>query len=179
MALYVRPFTDEERTTLARIAHSRTAATRDVERARIIWLASQGQRVPAIAAELNLSAHTVRRWLKRFNAGGLAGLTDACRSGRPATYTPGQVAEVIATALSDPQQLQLPFGSWTLDRLEVYLNAEKGIPIKRSRIDAILIAEGLRWRQQETWFGERVDPDFAKKRRVLKRSTPRRPRVAS
>jgi hypothetical protein len=34
MALYVRPFTDEERTTLARVAHSQTAATRDVERAR-------------------------------------------------------------------------------------------------------------------------------------------------
>jgi transposase len=179
MALYVRPLTDEERTMLARVAHSRTATTREVERARIIWLASQGQRVPAIAGALHLSANTVRRWLKRFNAGGLAGLTDAFRSGRPATYTPGQVAEVIATALTAPQQLQLPSGSWTLDRLEVYLNAQKGIPIKRSRIDEILIAEGLRWRQQETWFGERVDPDFAKKRGVLKRSTPRRPRVAS
>lgn len=111
MALSVPPFTDEERTTLARVAHSRTAATRDVERARIIWLASQGQRVPAIAVELHLSATTVRRWLKRFNAGGLAGLTDAFRSGRPATYTPGQVAEVIATALSDPQQLQLLWGA--------------------------------------------------------------------
>ena len=51
MALSVRPFTDEERTTLTRVAHSRTAATRDVERARVIWLASQGQRVSAIAVE--------------------------------------------------------------------------------------------------------------------------------
>ena len=45
MALYVRPFTDEERATLTRLAYSRTAATRDVERARIIWLASQGERL--------------------------------------------------------------------------------------------------------------------------------------
>ncbi len=109
----------------------------------------------------------------------MAGLTDARRSWRPATYTPGQVAEVIATVLTDPQQLNLPFGSWTLDRLEVYLNAQKGIPIKRSRLDESLIIEGLRSRQQETWFGERVEPDFAKKRDILKRSTPRRPRVAS
>lgn len=179
MALHVRSLTDTERTTLARVAHSRTAAARDVERARLVWLASQGQRVPAIAAALQLSANTVRRWLKRFNADGLAGLTDAVRSGRPATYTPGQVAEVIATALSNPQHLHLPFASWTLDRLEVYLNAEKGIPIKRSRIDEILLAEGLRWRQQETWFGERVDPDFAKQRGASQRSTPRRPRGAS
>jgi transposase len=179
MALSVRVLTDEERATLARVARSRTTATREVERARIIWLASQGQRVPAIAEALHLSANTVRRWLKRFNADGLAGLTDAFRSGRPATYTPEQVGEVMATALTDPQHLQLPFGSWTLDRLEVYLNAQRGIPIKRSRIAEILIAEGLRWRQQETWVGERVDPDFATKRGVLKRSTPRRPRGAS
>jgi transposase len=83
------------------------------------------------------------------------------------------------TALTNPQELNLPFGSWTLDRLETYLNEQKGIPIKRSRIDEILIAEGLRWRQQETWFGERLDPAFAEKRGVLKRSTPCRPRAAS
>ncbi|MDQ3829499.1 MAG: helix-turn-helix domain-containing protein, partial [Candidatus Tectomicrobia bacterium] len=75
------------------------------------------------------------------------------------------------TALTNPQELNLPFGSWTLDRLETYLNAQKGIPIKRSRIDEIFIAEGLRWRQQETWFGERLDPAFAEKRGALKRST--------
>ena len=40
--------------------------------------------------------------------------------------------------------------------------------------DELLIAEGLRWRTQETWFGERVDPEFAKKRGSLKRSTPTR-----
>jgi len=28
----------------------------------------------------------------------------------------------------------------------------------------MLLAEGLRWRKQETWFGERVDPEFAEKR---------------
>jgi transposase len=179
MALYVRSLTDEERMVLARVAHSRTASTRDVERARIVWLASQGRRVPTIAAALHLSAKTVRHWLKRFNADGLAGLTDESRAGRPATYTPEQVAEVIATALTNPQALNLPFGSWTLDRLEAYLNEQKGIPIKRSRIDEILIAEGLRWRQQETWFGERVDPAFAEKRGALTRSTRRRPRAVS
>ena len=53
-------------------------------------------------------------------------------------------------------RLGLPFASWTLDRLEAYLNEEKGIAIKRSRIDEILITEGLRWRTQETWFSQRA-----------------------
>lgn len=78
---------------------------------------------------------------------------------------------MIATALTDPQILDLPFASWTLDRLAAYCNEELQIPIQRSRIDDVLIAEGLRWRQQETWFGERVDPDFAQKRGPSKPST--------
>ena len=53
----------------------------------------------------------------------------------------------------------MPFGSWTLDRLAQYLNERRGISIKRSRIGTLLLAEGLRWRKQESWFGERVDPE--------------------
>jgi transposase len=173
----VRTLTPEEQTMIERLAHSRTAEARVVERAQILWQARQGASVPAIARQLGLHAQTVRHWLKRFNALGLEGLHDQPRGGRPATYTPEQVAEVIATAVTDPQTLGQPFASWTLDRLEIYLNEEKGIPIKRSRIDDLLIAEGLRWRQQETWFGERVDPDFAKKRGPSKRSTPQRRRT--
>lgn len=83
---------------------------------------------------------------------------DRPRAGRPHTYTTEQRAEVIAAVLTDPDGLGLPFGCWTLDRLQAYLNEQKGIPIKRSRIDEVLLEEGLRWRHQETWFGEQVDP---------------------
>jgi len=55
--------------------------------------------VPAIAQELELTEITVRTWLKRFNNEGLDGLADLPRSGRPATYSAEQVAEVIAAAL--------------------------------------------------------------------------------
>jgi hypothetical protein len=36
--------------------------------------------------------------------------------------------------------------------------------MKQSRIRQLLHAEGLRWRKQEGWFGERIDPQFAEKR---------------
>jgi transposase len=141
-----------------------------VERARIIVLAAMGKRVPAIAQELALTAPTVRTWLKRFNAAGLDGLQDRPRAGRPVTYLPEQVAEVMATALTDPRHLHQPFACWTLDRLATYLNKEKQIASKRSRINDVLLAEGLRWRTPETWFGERVDPEFAQKRGAWKHS---------
>jgi transposase len=178
MALKVRALTPDEHTTIEKLAHSRTAPTRAVERARIIWYARQGMHVPAIAARLGLGPNPVRVWLKRFNAAGLAGLQDQPRSGRPVVYTPEQVGEIVATALTDPQTLDLPFACWTLDRLHTYLTETKGIAMKRSRIDQILLAEGLRWREQETWFGERVDPDFAKKRGASPSSTPPRPPAA-
>ena len=191
----VRDLTDDERTTIVRLAHARAAAVREVERARIIELASQGKRVAEIAAELRCDRRTVRLWVKRFNAAGLDGLGDDPRSGHPPTYTPEQVGEVLAAALSKPLDLGLPFASWTLDRLEAYLNEEKSLPIKRSRIDELLIDEGLRWRTQEGWFGERaahetrkeasattedkpIDPAFAEKRGRSPRSTPAPRRIA-
>ena len=176
--LRLRELTEEEQATIERLAHSRTAPARQVERARILWQASQGEMAPAIAAALRLTAETVRDWIKRFNTQGLAGLEDQPRAGRPPTYTPEQVATVIATALTNPKSLDLPFASWTLDRLATYLNEHEGIAIKRSRIDEILLKEGLRWRKHETWFGERVDPEFAEKRGGSRRSTPPRLRAA-
>jgi transposase len=172
MAIKLKKLTTAEQAAIEKRARSRTAPAREVERARLILLADMGQRVPAIAQELALTETTVRTWLKRFNEAGLDGLQDRPRAGRPVTYQPEQVAEVIATALTDPRQLNQPFACWTLDRLATSLNEEKQIAIKRSRIDALLMAEGLRWRTQETWFGERVDPAFAKKRGALQRSTP-------
>lgn len=170
--------TFEENELIKQAARSRTAPARLVERAKIVWLAQQGQRVGAIAQELRLSQPTVRLWLQRFNAKGLEGLADEARPGRPMTYTTEEIGEVIATSLTNPKSLGLPFASWTLDRLEAYLNEQKGIAIKRSRIDEILIAEGLRWRTQETWFGDRVDPEFAKKRGSSPRCMPNRSRIA-
>lgn len=175
--LRAREVTAAERATLRRLAHSRTAAARLVERARMVWLSTEGRRVAAIAAEVDSHPQTVRLWLARFNAGGLAGLQDAARPGCPATYTAEQVGAVVATALTDPQELGLPFGDWTYDRLAAYLNEAAGVAIKRSRIQEVLVAEGLRWRAQETWFGQRVDPDFAAKRGRSSNCTPPRPTV--
>jgi transposase len=129
----------------------------------IIWLVSQGRKTPEIAKQLEVSERMVRNRLHRFNEQGLAGLEEAPRSGRPVTYTPEEVSSIIQTALSNPRDLGEDYASWTLDRLVDYLHRVKGIRMKRSRISEIFISEGLSWRHEETWFGERVDPDFAKK----------------
>ena len=174
----LRELTAEEASAVESLARSRTAVARRVERARIVLRASRGETPPAIAAALGLDAETVRRRIRRFNAEGLAAFDDHHRSGRPATYSTDVVAVVIAAALTSPRRLGLPFASWTLDRLAAYLLEHKGITMRRSRIDEILLAEGLRWHRHESWFGKRVDPEFAEKRGASRRSTPHHPRAA-
>ena len=184
MALRVRRLTEEEEKELRRRAQSRTEPARVVERARMIWGVAQGQSVPEVARRLGVGADVVRQWVKRFNAEGLPGLADRPRSGRPETYTAEQVGEVIAISLTKPEDLGLPFGCWTLDRLTAYFHErdkEAGgpLPISRSHLDRLLSGEGLRWRKQETWFGERPDPQFAEKRGRSSGSGPTRPKGVS
>ncbi len=80
----LRALTPEEHTMIERLAHSRTAEARGVERARMIWHASQGRAAPTIAAELGLHPETVRHWITRFNAAGVEGLAD--QPGTPISY---------------------------------------------------------------------------------------------
>jgi transposase len=177
MTIRVRAVSDQEKDELGRMARSRTVGAGLVRRAQIVVHALGGLRAPEIGARMGLGGVTVRHWLKRFNARGLQGLEEDVRAGRPPTYSAEQRSAVIDTALTRPADLGLPFASWTLDRLVDRL-AEQGIAMRRSRISEIFIQEGLKWRHEETWFGERVDPDFARKRGRSSSST-RQPRRAA
>src|SRR3954453_6905400 len=178
MTLRVRALSDEEREELGRMARSRSLGAGLVRRAQIVMQALEGLKAPEIGARMDLCGATVRHWLKRFNARGLRGLEEDVRTGRPPTYSAEERSAVIDTALPRPPDLGLPFASWTLDRLVAHLT-ERGIGMRRSRIGEILLREGLRWRHEETWFGARVDPDFAQKRGRSSSSTQQRRPAAS
>src|SRR3982750_4829899 len=177
MTLGVRVLSEEEREALGRIARSRTVGAGQVRRAQIVLHALEGLKAPEISARMDLCGATVRHWLKRFNARGLQGLEKDVRSRRPPTYSAEQRRAVITAALTRPADLGLPFACWTLDRLVVHLS-QQGIAMHRGRISEIFIQEGLKWRHEETWFGERVDPDFARKRGRSSNSTPKHRRGA-
>ena len=174
MTIRVRALSEDEARGLAKMAHSRTLGAGLVRRARIVWHAvEEGLSAPAIATRMGLCGATVRFWRKRFNARGLPGLEEDMRSGRPATYSAAARSAVISAALRRPAELGRPFASWALDRLVAYLGEQKGIGMRRSRVSEVLLAAGLKWRQEETWFGARVDPDCTRKRGRLSSSTPR------
>src|SRR5436190_964312 len=108
----LRPLSDDERQAVEALARSRTAEARAAERAAIIVALAGGTKVAVAARQLGVSRPTIYRWVARFNLQGPDGLRDMPRSGRPATYPPEQVAEVLAAALTDPQALGLSYASW-------------------------------------------------------------------
>ncbi len=157
MALRLRSLADSEQAASRRLARSRTGPARLVQRAQMGWRAAHGEAMDAIAAALGGNGEPVRRWVKRLGAQGGDGRRDRPRRGRPPTYTAEAVGTLRAAARTTP------FGSWTLDRLAAYLQEQQGSARRRSRIAALRITAGVRWRTHETWFGERVDPACAEK----------------
>lgn len=180
MVLRVREVTEEERAKLARLARATSAPVRLVERARIVQAALAGRSAPQVAAEVGVAAATARQWIARFNAGGLAGLEDAPRAGRPRTYIEDAQSRVVAKARGLPPKPEgqevPPTCHWTLDRLQEELNKD-GLPIKRSQIRRLLKAEHVKWQRPRTWL-ESTDPDFAEKRGASSDATPTRPPTA-
>jgi transposase len=162
--LRLRVLTAEEERVITKLVRSQTASVRLVQRAKIIALAHEGKSIPQIVQELGMTERIVRKWWKRFEQQGLSGLQDAARKGSPGRYTAENKARVIEAARKRPAELGLPYSSWTFERLATYVKEQLGIAMKKTRIFEILQEEGLRWRKQETWFGTRLDPEFAQKR---------------
>ena len=72
-----------ERTTLKKRVRGAKTAHRDRLRAQIVLAAARGRDNARIAADLRITADTVRKWRGRFTGRGLDGLADLPRSGRP------------------------------------------------------------------------------------------------
>lgn len=186
--LSARPPADpEEQRTIRRLAASRHAPGDWILRARIVGRSWDGQRVAEIATALGCHPKTVRQWLHRFNAHGVAGLGDLPRSGRPRRLGEPERGQLIALVRQAPpgrlvrqadgalaaEDEQQP-AQWTLDAL-VQAAHELGIAVGRSQVRRILLAEGARWRRPRSWTSS-SDPEFVPKERRSSPSTrPRRP----
>jgi transposase len=77
-----------ERARLTAVTRRSTAAVGLVRRVRIVLLAADLMPLDQIARTLGIDRTTVRPWLDRYRADGLAGLQDRPRSGRPRTFPP-------------------------------------------------------------------------------------------
>src|SRR5687768_4097364 len=123
----VKMLNANEYRVLKKTVASRKLPAGKVRRAKIVLLSNQGHTAREIAEKLGCNERTALKWINRFNRFGVAGLEEGPREGRPRVYGPEDVGAVIQAALTRPQELGLPFASWTLDRLVAYLSEEKGV----------------------------------------------------
>ena len=88
--------TEEERGTLEQWTRRGKNEHRLVERAKIILLADEGRTNQQIAEALKTRTARVSKWRQRFRTDRLTGLSDAGRSGKPATYGLSTEKRVLA-----------------------------------------------------------------------------------
>jgi putative transposase len=126
------PISPVQRDLLQRIQRQQTADQRLVRRATILLALADDPCVDAVARRLNLTRVTVRLWRDRWVAatddlrraeqasdarqleGALRGLLDdAPRPGKPATFGPEQVVQIVAVACEPPAKSDRPIDHWT------------------------------------------------------------------
>lgn len=90
---------DGDRERLVALTRSRRCEAGAVLRARIVLAAADGTANDRIAQELQVSKNTVLTWRRRYAERGMAGLSDAPRSGRPRRLDHRQI---VATTVKPP-----------------------------------------------------------------------------
>jgi transposase len=168
-AVKLRPLTTEEESEIRRMAASRKAPHRLVQRAQVIVAMLNDPKLHATHAGFQagfLGQQSGLTWVKRFNEAGVAGLEDKPKSGRPPTHDQKVRSELISLALQKPDTLGYPFKLWTLERLQTAFQERQGIHLSDSTIWEWVKAEGFEWKRQESWFheAEKHDPQFVEKR---------------
>ncbi|MET7302524.1 IS630 family transposase [Embleya sp. NPDC005575] len=160
--------TAAERHRLKKMAYGHKTPHQARQRAAVVLLAARGRGNARIAAETHLHVDTVRTWRGRFAHGGLPALADRKRSGRPARFTPVQVAEAKALACQLPAETGVPLSRWSCPELAAELTA-RGITdtVSASTVRRWLREDALKPWQYRSWIFIR-DPDFrAKAQHVL------------
>src|SRR6266487_4243013 len=87
-----------DRAELKRRVRAATSSQRDAQRARIVLAAADGAQSTQIATQLGVSIDMVSTWRGRFARGGLKGLSDRPRCGRPSRLTPIERAQIVTLA---------------------------------------------------------------------------------
>jgi transposase len=153
---------------LKKMAYGHKTEHRLQVRAQVVLRAARGHSNARIARETGLHLDTVRTWRSRFAHGGLPALADRKRSGRPARFTPVQVAETKALACQLPAETGVPLARWSCPELAAELTA-RGITdtVSASTVRRWLREDALKPWQYRSWIFIR-DSDFrTRAQRVL------------
>ncbi len=130
------PIADSQREVLGKLARSRTAPHRQVQRARVLLLAADGTANTIVAASVGVSAATVKTWRLRFEQEGLKdlGVVRPGR-GRKPQISDEKVAEIVHATLNEKPRAQTHWSCRTM---------AKAHGVSPSTVQLIWSARGLK-----------------------------------
>ncbi len=145
--------------------------TKDVRlrtRAQMMLLAAEkGMRAPEVAEIVREDEQTVRRWMKRYIAEGVEGLKDAPRPGAPGKVTDDYQDKLVSAVRRRPRSLDLPYSTWTLQRLADYMAEQTGIRIEAETVRLHLAQHEIVLSRPQHKISS-PDPEYEVKKRRLR-----------
>jgi transposase len=144
--VFVHQLSPEERADVERTYR----ATGDADtrtRCHAILLSSEGHSPPEIARLLFMAPMSVRRWITRYEAGGVAALISTPPPGRTPSWDESFEWQLVDAALSDPRSRGRPFDGWTAARMADYLAETTGVRLSDERIRVLLGQHGYTLRR--------------------------------
>lgn len=137
-----------------------------VVRAKVILLSARRLPILTICASLSLDRQVVRRWRKRYIAGGIESLRDRPRAGRPTMVVACVWQKVATLVVQSPTKFGLPFARWSVRDLSVFIERRYGWTVSRSSLSRFLRSMALKPHRVRYWLNP-TDPDFDKKAAVI------------
>ena len=129
--------------------------------------AARGRDNARIAADLRISADTVRKWRGRLAGRGLDGLADLPRSGRSRRISELTRAAVVALACQLPAATGVPLSRWTGPELPAEITrAGLGRQLSLSSVLRILAEHPVKPWQYQSWISPRA-PDSGARASVI------------
>lgn len=145
--------TPDEEQSLRSLVRSGKTEKRIAERAEIILAAFEGQSNFEIAKSLKTRPARVSKWRRRFANDRLAGLTDAVRPGKPATYGNDTEKKILVKLDEPPPE---GFSQWNGRLLA------EALEISKDQVWRILRKHDISLQRKRSWCIS-TDPEFAKK----------------
>lgn len=161
----VHPLSSEEVSALVQL-HRETNDADVRSRCDMILLSNEGLSPPQIAKRVRFSRYTVVRYIRRYEAEGVAALFTKPRSGRPRRVSPKYEAKLLEAVEQGPRSLGLPFSNWTTAKLADHLAKQTGIVISPRQVENYLKAHGWRLRRPVRTVKHKQDPEMVEEKKT-------------
>jgi len=130
--------TEAQRSDVEELLQRRDLTRQMRERLEMVKAVGLGYAANQITEWSGRQARTMRRWVRAYKRRGLAGLSDAARSGRPVQADAAYLTALEQAVETSPRALDLPFDVWTSGRLSAYLEETTHVRITPSWLRHLL-----------------------------------------